>query len=265
MEDLSTNLVIKAPHIDVEVNNLSPAELPRAYVRNMLIHCIRQIPATSLHEFFLDRLTRHPSDAPALVSNEGTSQLSAPGTRVCTYGELIDAIYRCAKGFALLGLGAPSREADSSGTAVAIALPNCIEYPVAFVGALCAGCTVTTINPAYTSKEIAYQLKNSSAELVVTCASFYSVIKAATDQPVIVIPDQAAMPANASTWSTLLDNDGKHTLCQSHPEALCVLPYSSGTTGLPKGVMLSHRNMVISNTALPCCLYMVMSTTFFPR
>jgi acyl-CoA synthetase (AMP-forming)/AMP-acid ligase II len=104
---------------------------------------------------------------------------------------------------------------------VAILSPNCPEYAIAFHAIASVGAAATTINPIYTKDEVAHQLTHSGAKLTIAPEgrdlSFDDLLAG----------DPAAAPEHRPA-----------------PEDLAALPYSSGTTGLPKGVMLTHRNLV---------------------
>ena len=122
-----------------------------------------------------------------------------------------------------------------------------------FHGIAAAGCVMSPINSLYTPDEIAFQLKDSGAKMLITVSPFLDRAPAAVEKaPVdeIVVLDgaegarQPARPARQPTrprcrWTS------------TRPTDLVTLPYSSGTTGLPKGVMLTHRNLVANVAQTP--------------
>ncbi|XP_018580201.1 4-coumarate--CoA ligase 1 isoform X2 [Anoplophora glabripennis] len=138
------------------------------------------------------------------------------------------------------------------GDVIAVLLPNIPEYPVVILGANRAGIICTTVNPIYTPAEISKQLLDSSTKVIVTLNELWALASASKglinkDIPIVTINSQAGQttPAGAINFSELTDNsvdfpeDG--TICS---DEVAVLPYSSGTTGLPKGVQLTHFNIV---------------------
>lgn len=187
------------------------------------------IPDVALTPFVLRR-AGELGDKPALI--EG------PTGRVITYAQLADKIHRAAAGLSGRGF--------KKGEVFGILSPNIPEYAIAFHGIALAGGIVTPINPLYTSKEIAHQLKDAGARLLVTVPTCLDKAReAAGDAGIEELFVFGQSTAGATPFDSLLE--GKADLEQvpiSPREDLAVLPYSSGTTGLPKGVMLTHRNLV---------------------
>merc|ERR1719193_2810418 len=149
-------------------------------------------------------------------------------------------------GSGLLRLGA------NKGDVMAIVMPNSPDYVVTFLGASEAGLVVTTLNPVYTSHEIRGQLTNSEAKYVVTTPLLLPKVKEALgdSQAVVIVAGEEAGP-DLSLSSLLKDSSDMVASCDPpSSEDLCVLPYSSGTTGVPKGVMLTHANLVANMAQL---------------
>lgn len=186
------------------------------------------IPETALTPFVLRR-TADLGDKPALI--EG------PTGRKLTYQQLADSISIAACNLARRGF--------RKGEVFGILSPNCPEYAIAFHAVATLGGIVTPINPLYTKYEIAHQLKDSGARFLVTVPGCTEKISdAATDAGVEEVFVFGSAPGATSFDSLLVDN-GRAEQVEINPlEDLIALPYSSGTTGLPKGVMLTHHNLV---------------------
>jgi len=191
-----------------------------------------EIPDVAITPYVFARALEHP-DRLAFVDG--------PTGRCITYGALLDTIGRAAAGFAARGIG--------RGDVVGIMAPNIPDYAVVFHGAVTAGGLTTTINPTYGADEVRYQLNDAGARLLVTVGPFLDVAIEAiegtgVDQILVVgdVPD-GADPDRVSPFAALLD-EPPMTPVAVDGDDLVVLPYSSGTTGLPKGVMLTHANLV---------------------
>jgi acyl-CoA synthetase (AMP-forming)/AMP-acid ligase II len=153
-----------------------------------------------------------------------------------SYAQLDVMSRRVAAGFAELGI----RHGDT----IALYSPNTILYPVVFYGATRAGATVTTVNALYTADELHKQLVDSKAKLLVTISLFLPVATAAiegTDVTEIFVCDQAE--GYRSVMELVASTAPEPEVTIDPAEDVAVLPYSSGTTGAAKGVMLTHRNI----------------------
>ncbi|MEU4605042.1 AMP-binding protein [Kribbella sp. NPDC023972] len=156
--------------------------------------------------------------------------------REITYAQLDGMSRRVAAGFAELGI----RHGDT----IALYSPNTILYPVVFYGATRAGATVTTVNALYTADELHKQLVDSKAKLLVTISLFLPVATAAiedTDVTEILVCDSAE--GYRSVMELVASTGPEPEVTIDPAEDVAVLPYSSGTTGAAKGVMLTHRNI----------------------
>ncbi len=184
------------------------------------------LPTAALTPYTLERVGQI-ADKVAFID-------SATG-RTMTYGDFDDAVRRLAGGWLEHGL--------AKGEVVAVMAPNCPEYGVVFHAVALAGGVITTINPTYTPGEVHHQLVDAGATRLVTVAMFLDTAAAAiadtgtTD--VYVIGDTDGYASIASLAGAPLAEQVPVDL-----DDVVVLPYSSGTTGLSKGVMLTHRNLV---------------------
>jgi len=125
--------------------------------------------------------------------------------------------------------------------------PNNPEYPVVFLGVIRCGGVVSTCNPAFTPSELAFQFKNSNAKMVTTTPECLPAVQEAASQAkvekIVVIDTNDPQNSSASlkSYQSMLQESGS-TLnsVTTSPQDVAVLPYSSGTTGFPKGVMLTN-------------------------
>jgi 4-coumarate--CoA ligase len=151
------------------------------------------------------------------------------------YGEIELQTRRVAAGLAKLGV--------PQGGVIALLLPNCAEFVTVFLGAAKRGAVVTTANPFYTAAELEKQILASGATVVVTQSSYIEKLAALNVQ--IITVDQHV--ENCLHISVLLEADEADCPeVEIDPDSVVCLPYSSGTTGLPKGVMLTHKSLVSS-------------------
>jgi len=147
-------------------------------------------------------------------------------------------------GSAMLRLGA------KKGDVLGMVVPNIPEFPIGFLGAVGVGMTITTMNPTYRPEEIARQLENSGAKYIMTIGLFLQNIRQACEiyggiEKIIVLGMEEKPADCLSFIEMLIYDDGSlyNTREAIDPhEDLAALPYSSGTTGPPKGVSLTHYN-----------------------
>ncbi|MEY2471097.1 MAG: hypothetical protein QOK28_426 [Actinomycetota bacterium] len=146
-----------------------------------------------------------------------------------SYAALYDRVKRLAGGLLERGL--------AKGEVIAIMAPNCPDYAVVFHGVAMAGGVVTTINPTYTEREVHHQLNDAGATKLIVFSMFQETATAAAAdsgvKEIVLLEDLEDLFGEPLEEQVPVDVDD-----------VVVLPYSSGTTGLSKGVMLTHRNCV---------------------
>jgi long-chain acyl-CoA synthetase len=134
-------------------------------------------------------------------------------------------------------------EGVEAGDRVALYLPNLPQFVVAFHGALRAGCTVVPMNPQYKSREIEHLLSDSGATTVVALADvvpFVEEVREDTDvERVVTVGGEAESGTPFREFLT----EGDDSVAERDDDDVAVQPYTSGTTGQPKGVQLTHRNL----------------------
>ena len=174
------------------------------------------------------RMADELADKPAIIDG--------PSGRTQTFAELRSGIQLIAGGLAARGFG--------PGHTLGLMAPNIPEYASFFHGAALAGGTVTTINPTYTSGEVRHQLLDSGASILVTISMFLDVAREAAEgtavEEIFSIDPVEGVP---SMFDLLTSPPLTEQVPIDTSSVPVVLPYSSGTTGRSKGVMLSHDNL----------------------
>ena len=209
------------------------------------------IPVKSLYALLDDTVARFP-DRPAFDFLG----------RKWTYAELGDLVDRFACGL---------KPMVRPGSRVGLLLPNCTYYPIAYYAIAKCGATVVNFNPLYAERELAYQIKDSGTEIMVTidvaevADKMAPLIDECGLKAVIVCPLASLLPfpknllypfvrrreiahlpndPRVIRYAKIVDNDGKLTPHPVDPQRdIAVLQYTGGTTGTPKGAMLTHANV----------------------
>lgn len=208
-----------------------------------------------------------PLSLPDMLYNTAAMHGDAPAIdfmgRKYSYARLADAARRVAKGLQQMGVG--------KGDHVGLFLPNVPHYVAAYYGAMATGATMVNFSPLYTADELAHQVEDSGTTILftLTAAALLPTALKVLDQSslkkLIVGSVEGALPpvksllyrafkrkdiakrpndSRISRFSALIDNDGDYTPCAISPEKdIALLQYTGGTTGTPKGAMLSHQNL----------------------
>jgi acyl-CoA synthetase (AMP-forming)/AMP-acid ligase II len=190
-----------------------------------------EIPALSIYDYLFGDLTGDDLDRVAIV--DGATGAST------TYRTLIQQINRVAGALAARGVG--------PGTVVGLLCPNIPAFAGVFHGILRSGASVTTINSLYTPDDVANQLTDSGATWLITISPLLASAEPAAatvglDAAHLIVIDGA--PGHLSLADLIAEGADAPEVSFDPATHIAVLPYSSGTTGRPKGVMLSHRNLV---------------------
>ncbi|KAL4335283.1 hypothetical protein GQ457_07G030650 [Hibiscus cannabinus] len=210
-----------APQAELQVEEIIyRSKLPDIYIPKHL----------PLHSYCFEKLAS-VATRPCLIN--GTTG------KVYTYAEVEITARRVASGLNKLGI--------QQGQVIMLLLPNTPEFVLSFLAASFLGAIATTANPFFTPAEVSKQAKASNARLIITQATYVDKVKDfAQDNDVKVMCIDSA-PEGCLHFSELSQAD-ENDLPQVNisPDDIVALPYSSGTTGLPKGVMLTHKGLITS-------------------
>ena len=215
-------------------------------------------PKVPLHELLRDTAKKHPNIS-AITNFE----------REITYAELDLLSDQFAAGLAALGVRKGSR--------VAVFLPNMPQFIIAYFGILKVGAVLTAISPMHKERELAYQLNNSQAEIIVVLDTLYSIVENVwknTKLKKVVITNMeeyaskqkvvTKLPAaNVYSFQELMKHQTKPPPVEINvQEDLAALQYTGGTTGKAKGAMLTHLNLVSNAVAFGAWIKANAADTF---
>ncbi|XP_028772011.1 LOW QUALITY PROTEIN: 4-coumarate--CoA ligase 1-like [Neltuma alba] len=179
-----------------------------------------------LHSYCFENLSEFGS-RPCLIN--------APTGDIYTYYDVELTARRVASGLNKFGVG--------QGDVIMVLLSNSPEFVFSFLGASFRGAMTTAANPFFTAAEVAKQAKASNAKILITQSSYYEKVKD-LDVKLIFVDSPPDGHSHFSELSQADENDIPEV--EIKPDDVVALPYSSGTTGLPKGVMLTHKGLVTS-------------------
>ncbi|XP_061716776.1 uncharacterized protein LOC133524678 isoform X2 [Cydia pomonella] len=195
-----------------------------------------EVPNCTVHEYVWQNLERWSDRTMAVCGSTGRGYTYSQG-------------YQLSSAFAA---NLRNKLGVRDGDAVAVMLPNVPDYPLVALGILGAGALITSINPIYTAHEVQRQLLLSDAKIIVTLPETVDTVKNALTMaklklPIIVVKTNDPTPQGTIVFNELSDvNVDLSCLKEVRRTAkdVCFLPYSSGTTGVPKGVELTNENLV---------------------
>ena len=173
--------------------------------------------------------------------------IDAPDGTTTSYAELADRLLRVASSLSALGV----RRGDT----VATLTPNASSWVVFSLGTMAAGCAVTGLNPLLTPEEIARQIRHSGAKLLAVASRLLPMLEGSGLRHLVehVIVLDVDGETSCRTLSGLV-RDGRAEPVSPRPDDVALLPYSSGTSGLPKGVEVPGRSLAIAGKAAGAAL-----------
>ncbi|KAL6581643.1 4-coumarate--CoA ligase 3 [Orobanche minor] len=188
-----------------------------------------------LHTYCFQNLSQYPDRMCLLVGGTGKSY---------TFSETYLICRRVAAGLSGLGI--------KKGDVVMALLQNCAEFVFTFMAASMIGAVTTTANPFCTAKEIFKQFNAANAKLIITQSQYVDKLRDSGDNSVVFGVDFTVVtidgpPEGCLHFSVLSEaNENEAPAVEIDPDDAVALPFSSGTTGLPKGVILTHRSLITS-------------------
>ncbi|KAE8656207.1 4-coumarate--CoA ligase 2 [Hibiscus syriacus] len=210
-----------APQAELQVEEIIyRSKLPDIYIPKHL----------PLHSYCFENLSSVAS-GPCLIN--GTTG------RVYTYAEVEITARRVASGLNKLRI--------QQGQVIMLLLPNTPEFVLLFLGASFLGAIATTANPFFTPAEVSKQAKASNARLIITQAIYVDKVKEIAQNSDVKVMCIDSAPEGCLHFSELTQADENDIpQVKITPDDIVALPLSSGTTGLPKGVMLTHKGLITS-------------------
>ncbi len=209
-------------------------------------------PAITDEAISWPELDRHRANLADAVRRSASAQPTAlalvAAEATVSWRELDQRVDACAAGLRRFDLpadgGAPAR--------VAIALPNVVEFAVAFFGALRAGLVAVPTNPGYTARELAHLLADSGASVLIGTASVLGAVTTVRAQlpalrHTVLVGTHPVDGADAPRFADLLADPADPVPAATGGDDLAILLYTSGTAGAPRGAMLTHRALIANH------------------
>jgi long-chain acyl-CoA synthetase len=198
-------------------------------IRMLRTHLYADPQGRFIHNVILESCARFPHK---------TALIDTSCDRRITYSEYAELVEQLARGLVAAGL--------QPGEVIAVYLPNCWEFCALYHAATLAGAAPTLLNPSYREREVRHQMENSGAAFLITDGPLLHDINLAGLPNLRRVYTIRQASAGAEPFANLLKPATATLPTPEKPsdQTLGALPYSSGTTGLPKGVMLSHFNLV---------------------
>ncbi|KAK9940044.1 hypothetical protein M0R45_016719 [Rubus argutus] len=194
-------------------------------------------PNVSMVSFLFRNSSSYPHK-PALIDADSSETLS--------FSQLKLVVIKVAHGLLHLGI--------KKNDVVLIFAPNSIQFPIFFLGIIAIGAIATTSNPLYTVSELSKQVKDCNAKLVITVPELWEKVKGFNLPAVILGPKASSYQIESSSrivgFHDLVESSGPVSDFPSvnvKQTDTAALLYSSGTTGMSKGVILTHRNFIASS------------------
>jgi long-chain acyl-CoA synthetase len=213
-----------------------------------------------LHELLPEAARRFPDRPAAMLALRAANRLFT--SKAITFASLHELVERFAASLQALGV--------RKGDRVALYLPNCPQFVIAYLAALRVGALAVPFNPLYSAREVEYQLKDCGAEVIVVLSRFYPLVKqvqARTALKRVIVTrlkehfppllwllftlakerslPHAPLAAEDLTFTALLGRGSPAPVVTDEHDT-AVLLYTGGTTGISKGVELSHRNLIVN-------------------
>jgi 4-coumarate--CoA ligase len=211
---------METQNISKQEDTIFRSKLPDIYIPKNL----------PLHSYIFENISQHTT-RPCLI-NGVTGE-------ILTYAEVEITARRVAAGLNKLGI----RQHD----VIMLLLPNSPEFVLSFLGASYRGAIATAANPFFTPAEIAKQAKASNTKLIITQSAYSEKVKDYAVENGVTIMCIDSAPDGCLHFSELtLSESNDLPEIKIDSDDVVALPYSSGTTGLPKGVMLTHKGLVTS-------------------